>query len=93
LPLRGNRAIRLNKFLPGGIPPGKNLYRFYPLRVLAVRHLGGKISAYSEYSGNRPLFTRKKTNITKNYKLPIVQSPCIAYNCPSTLKGAVMKDN
>jgi hypothetical protein len=30
---RRDRAIRLNKFLPGGIPPGKNLYRFYPLRV------------------------------------------------------------
>jgi hypothetical protein len=27
-----DRAIRLNKFLPGRVLPGKNLYRSYPLR-------------------------------------------------------------
>jgi hypothetical protein len=30
--VRQDRAIRLNKIFPGGIPPGKTLYRFYPLR-------------------------------------------------------------
>jgi hypothetical protein len=30
--IRPDRAIRLNKFSPGGIPPGENLYRSYPLR-------------------------------------------------------------